>query len=217
MCVSEFAVCHGYVFFLVIAYCCSSSVQARYCQPNMTFTIAAKKPVPVQKEAAARCTPCDAYPLLNVVERPTTILSVSSSSHSMHHQQQSTLSHRHSITHACTASTAAGGCRSMRLEDMKLQDLDMVDTDPSDSSEGSHSPTLSSPARESADSGAFTAFFPGSGPPTNQEAVPVGVVFLHGVGVGIFPYLAFLWKVLASFRQDTPFIVPQVRHPVDID
>ena len=36
------------------------------------------------------------------------------------------------------------------------------------------------------------------------------IVFLHGVGLGVLPYVGFIWKVLSIFSTDTPVIVPEV-------
>ena len=47
-----------------------------------------------------------------------------------------------------------------------------------------------------------------AGPRGGAGSAPI--VFLHGVGLGVMPYLAFIYKVLAVFG-DTPIIVPEVR------
>lgn len=40
------------------------------------------------------------------------------------------------------------------------------------------------------------------------------IVFLHGVGLGVLPYVGFIRKVLSVFSTGTPVIVPEVRtHP----
>ena len=36
------------------------------------------------------------------------------------------------------------------------------------------------------------------------------IVFLHGVGLGVLPYVGFIRKVLSIFSTDTPIIVPEV-------
>lgn len=36
------------------------------------------------------------------------------------------------------------------------------------------------------------------------------IVFLHGVGLGVLPYVGFIRKVLSVFSTDTPVIVPEV-------
>jgi hypothetical protein len=60
------------------------------------------------------------------------------------------------------------------------------------------------------DSGMFSAFYPSPNASERHATPQTGLVFLHGVGLGILPYLPFIWKLLNVFGKDTPIIIPQV-------
>lgn len=50
-----------------------------------------------------------------------------------------------------------------------------------------------------------------SPPPAAAAATPTPVVFLHGVGLGMLPYLAFIWGLVRGF-SGRPVLVLEVRH-----
>ncbi len=46
----------------------------------------------------------------------------------------------------------------------------------------------------------------------DHDAANVPIIFLHGVGLGVFPYLYFL-RCLKAALPDTPIILIEVSHP----
>jgi hypothetical protein len=88
---------------------------------------------------------------------------------------------------------------------------DDTDTESPDSSASSNSSAAEIPIDDRRDSRMFSAFYPSASTSVKHSTPQTGLVFLHGVGLGILPYMAFIWKLLNVFEKDTPIIVPQVR------
>lgn len=159
-----------------------------------------------------------AYPLLKVDEQPTPV----ATSKRRPPRRTSNEFRRRPVTRACASAGAATSIaattavaadihsRPNILDGDIAAKLD-ADIEASDASEYSDSSSSGTPADDSRDSGMFSAFYPSASASLGQQAPQTGFVFLHGVGVGILPYLAFIWKALNVFPQDMPMIVPQVR------
>ncbi|NJR43495.1 MAG: hypothetical protein HC767_13390 [Akkermansiaceae bacterium] len=148
---------------------------------------------------------CDAYPLPKV-EKQTSSLERKTSSPLV---KRRPATRAYAAAAATAALVAAAGSASIQPHAHDGTVNDDADSEPAGSCKSSDS-SACTPSGHRTDSGKFSAFYPSTGGSTGQLVPHIGVVFLHGVGVGIFPYLAFIWKLLNVFERDMPIIIPQV-------